>query len=178
MGTGEPPGSPPLLFSHREHMTTSPPLPGMPPPFMPPPPPPGVPFMPPPPGKSPKLNKKHNFINNFLGVPPFMPHLPPALFPGDHRPPPLGRMSSPPIHGRYSPISYSPYDRDESPPLSPTYPDSDYRRGRSPPPPHNSRTFSPYSNKSRGREWEDVRDYRDRPPQQQRMKPRSHKGIK
>lgn len=49
MGTVDTPGSPPLIYPHREHMTTSPPLPGL-PPFMPPPPPPGVPFMPPPPG--------------------------------------------------------------------------------------------------------------------------------
>lgn len=99
-----------------------------------------------------------NYNVCFLGVPPFMP---PPLFPGDHRPPPLGRMSSPPMHGRYSPDSraYSPYDRDDSPPPSPGYPDSDYRRGRSPP-----RTYSPY------------RDYRDRPPPQRNMKNRNHKG--
>lgn len=105
-----------------------------------------------------------------------MPPLP-GFLPGDHRPPPLGRMSSPPIHGRFSPDSrYSPYDRDDSPPMSPTYTDSDYRRGRSPPPPHSSRTYSPYSNKSRG-QWDDMRDFRDRLQQQQpRIKVRNHKG--
>lgn len=44
--------------------------------------------------------------------PPFMP----GMFPGDHRPPPLGRMSSPPpVGGRYSPEStvYSEYERYE-----------------------------------------------------------------
>ncbi|GLV41937.1 Transport and Golgi organization 1 [Carabus blaptoides fortunei] len=156
MSNVENPGSPPLMFPHRDHMTTSPPIPGM-PPFMPPP--PGVPFMPPP----------------MPGVPPFMPP-PPALFPGDHRPPPLGRMSSPPL---YSPDSraYSPYDRDDSPPLSPTYTDSDYRR-RSPPPPtssrHMPRNYSPYnSGKGRHSQWEEDRDYRG---QQQRNKPRTLKG--
>lgn len=85
MSAVETPASPPLLFGARDHMTTSPPLPGL-PPFLPPP--PGVPpFMPPPlpPGVPP---------------PPFIPP-PPTLFPGDHRPAPLGRMSSPtPLNSR------------------------------------------------------------------------------
>ncbi|XP_017768321.1 PREDICTED: transport and Golgi organization protein 1 isoform X2 [Nicrophorus vespilloides] len=118
----EAPASPPLLFGGRD-LTTSPPLPGM-PHFLPPP--PGVPFPPMP------------------GVPPFMPP-PPNMFPGDHRPPPLGRMSSPPINSRYSPDSraYSPYDRH-----TPSPPDSYYS------PPH--RSYSPYN----GRDERDRRDYK------------------
>lgn len=71
----ESPVSPSMLYGGRDHITKSPPLPGL-PPFLPPP--PGAPFMPPP----------------IPGI-PFMPP-PPSMFPGDHRPPPLGRMSSPP----------------------------------------------------------------------------------
>ncbi|CAG9863590.1 unnamed protein product [Phyllotreta striolata] len=116
--------SPPMMFAGRDHMTKSPPLTGL-PPFLPPP--PGAPFMPPP--------------------LPFMPP-PPAMFPGDHRPPPLGRMSSPPppINSRYSPdtSAFSPYDRNTP---SPPY-DSEY--GASPPP---MRGYSPYSR-------DDGRDYK------------------
>ncbi|KAJ8968542.1 hypothetical protein NQ317_002624 [Molorchus minor] len=121
------PASPPLLFGTRDHITKSPPLPGL-PPFLPPP--PGAPFMPPP----------------LHGMPPFMPP-PPSMFPGDHRPPPLGRMSSPPLNSRYSPntSAFSPYDRNSP---SPPY-DSEY--GASPPP---IRGYSPYN---------DRRDYK-RPP--------------
>lgn len=125
----ESPGSPPLLYD-RNHMTTSPPLPGL-PHFLPPP-HPGVPFMPPPPG-----------------VPPFMPP-PPSMFPGDHRPPPLGRMSSPPLNSRYSPDSraYSPYDRNSPSP-------SEYDDYGSSPPVH--RGFNSYSRDER-------RDFRRPPP--------------
>ncbi|XP_008197649.1 transport and Golgi organization protein 1 isoform X2 [Tribolium castaneum] len=125
----ESPASPPLLFGTRDHITKSPPLPGL-PPFLPPP--PGVPFMPPP----------------LPGVPPFIPPPPPNMFPGDHRPPPLGRMSSPPLNSRYSPSSrgYSPYDRNSSSPS-----DSEY--GTSPP----HRRYSPF----RG---DDRRDYKRPPP--------------
>ncbi|XP_018562711.1 transport and Golgi organization protein 1 [Anoplophora glabripennis] len=124
------PASPPLLYGARDHITKSPPLPGL-PPFLPPP--PGAPFMPPP----------------LHGMPPFMPP-PPSMFPGDHRPPPLGRMSSPPLNSRYSPdtSAFSPYDR-HSP--SPPY-DSEY--GASPPP---MRGYNPYNNR------DDRRDYK-RPP--------------
>lgn len=124
------PASPPLLYGARDHITKSPPLPGL-PPFLPPP--PGAPFMPPP----------------LHGMPPFMPP-PPSMFPGDHRPPPLGRMSSPPLNSRYSPdtSAFSPYDR-RSP--SPPY-DSEY--GASPPP---MRGYSPYNSR------DDRRDYK-RPP--------------
>lgn len=138
------PASPPLMYGGgREHMTTSPPLPGM-PPFLPPPPPPGAPFMP----------------------PPFMPPPPSAMFPGDHRPPPLGRMSSPPLNSRYSPDSraYSPYDRNSP---SPSY-DDEY--GSSPPPMH--RTFSPFRNSHR----EERRDYK-RPPPTSRNNVRNYKGT-
>lgn len=122
----ESPASPPLLYGTRELVTTSPPLSNLPPPFLPPP-----PFMPPP----------------MPGVPPpFMPP-PPSMFPGDHRPPPLGRMSSPPLNSRYSPDSraYSPYDRNSP---SPSY-DEDY--GSSPP---LRRAYSPYNNR------DDRRDYK------------------
>ncbi|XP_044271652.1 transport and Golgi organization protein 1-like [Tribolium madens] len=126
----ESPASPPLLYGTRDHITKSPPLPGL-PPFLPPP--HGVPFMPPP----------------LPGVPPFIPPPPPNMFPGDHRPPPLGRMSSPPLNSRYSPSSrgYSPYDRNSSSPS-----DSEY--GTSPP---HRRGYSPF----RG---EDRRDYKRAPP--------------
>lgn len=142
----ESPASPPLLFATRDHMTTSPPLPGL-PPFLPPP--PGVPFMPPPlpPGVA----------------PPFMPP-PPSLFPGDHRPPPLGRMSSPPVNSRYSPDSraYSPYSRNSP---SPPY-DSEY--GTSSPPP--LRGYNVYNSRV-----EDKRDYKRPPPV--RNNGRNNKGI-
>ncbi|KRT83892.1 hypothetical protein AMK59_4881 [Oryctes borbonicus] len=118
----ETPASPPLLYGARDHLTTSPPLPNL-PPFLPPP--PGVPFMPPP----------------IPGVPGFMPP-PPSMFPVDHRPPPLGRMSSPPppMNSRYSPDSrYSPYDRN-----SPSPPYDDEYGSSSPPMP---RGYSPYNNR-------------------------------
>ncbi|GJQ84031.1 Tango1 [Trypoxylus dichotomus] len=124
----ETPASPPLLYSGIDHLTTSPPLPNL-PPFLPPP--PGVPFMPPP----------------IPGVPGFMPP-PPSMFPVDHRPPPLGRMSSPPppMNSRYSPDSrYSPYDRNSPSPLY----DDDY--GSSPPP--MSRGYSPYNNRDDRRDF-------------------------
>ncbi|XP_044755567.1 transport and Golgi organization protein 1 [Coccinella septempunctata] len=99
----ESPASPPLLFNSRDHITKSPPILGMPPPFLPPP-PTGASFLPPPPL-------------------PFMPPPPHDMFPGDHRPPPLGRMSSPPLNARYSPSRpYSPYDRSPSP----SYDESEY----------------------------------------------------
>jgi hypothetical protein len=128
----ESPASPPLLYGTRDHITKSPPIPGL-PPFMPPP--PGVPFMPPP----------------LHGVPPFIPPPPPNMFPGDHRPPPLGRMSSPPLNSRYSPSSrgYSPYDRNSSSPS-----DSEY--GTSPP---RRRGYSPFNNRD-----EERRDYKRPPP--------------
>lgn len=115
-----------LLFGGRDHITKSPPLPGL-PPFLPPP--PGAPFMPPP-----------------LHGMPFMPP-PPALFPGDHRPPPLGRMSSPPpLNSRYSPdtSAFSPYERNTP---SPPY-DSEY--GASPPP---IREYSPYRSRDDRRDY-------------------------
>ncbi|XP_072388354.1 uncharacterized protein Tango1 [Diabrotica undecimpunctata] len=118
----ESPASPAMLFGGRDHITKSPPIPGL-PPFLPPP--PGAPFMPPP-----------------LPGMPFMPP-PPSMFPGDHRPPPLGRMSSPPpLNSRYSPdtSAFSPYDRHTP---SPPY-DSEY--GASPPP---MRGYSPYSRDDR-----------------------------
>lgn len=125
----ESPASPPLLYGARDLLTTSPPLPGL-PPFLPPP--PGVPFMPPPPH----------------GVPHFMPP-PPTMFPGDHRPPPLGRMSSPPLNSRYSPDSraFSPYDRNSP---SPTY---DEESEYSP----SSRGFNSFAR-------DDRRDFRRLPP--------------
>ncbi|CAH0554555.1 unnamed protein product [Brassicogethes aeneus] len=115
-----PASPPPMLYYSRDHMTKSPPIPGL--PFLPPP--PGAPFMPPPPGMH----------NAFMPPPP-----PPNLFP-DRRPPPLGRMSSPPP--RYTPDStvYSGYDRNSP---SPPY-DSEY--GTSPPPP-NMRAYSPYNSR-------------------------------
>ncbi|XP_056640790.1 transport and Golgi organization protein 1 isoform X2 [Diorhabda sublineata] len=116
----------PLLFGGRDHITKSPPLPGL-PPFLPPP--PGAPFMPPP-----------------LHGMPFMPP-PPAMFPGDHRPPPLGRMSSPPpLNSRYSPdtSAFSPYERNTP---SPPY-DSEY--GASPPP---ISGYSPYSSRDDRRDY-------------------------
>ncbi|KAG5867824.1 hypothetical protein JTB14_028229 [Gonioctena quinquepunctata] len=119
--------SPPLLYGGRDHITKSPPLPGLPPHFLPPP--PGAPFMPPP-----------------LPGMPFMPP-PPTMFPGDHRPPPLGRMSSPPpLNSRYSPdtSAFSPYDRNSP---SPPY-DSEY--GASPPP---MRRYSPYDSREDRRDY-------------------------
>nr|CAD7437872.1 unnamed protein product [Timema bartmani] len=119
------PVSPPLPQHFQRDGLPLSPLPFMPPPHflgMPPP------FLPPPPGM------------------PFLPPPPPPLFPGDRRPPPLGRMSSPPL--RYSPPprgGYSPtYDtEDQSPPPSPPgrsyrspprFTDPDSYRERSPPP--------------------------------------------
>lgn len=115
----ESPASPPLLYNSRDHITKSPPVLPMPPPFLPPP-PTGAPFLPPPPL-------------------PFMPPPPHDMFPGDHRPPPLGRMSSPPpLNARYSPSRpYSPYDRSPSP-----YDESEY--GTSP---VHRRNYSQYSRK-------------------------------
>lgn len=133
--------SPPLLYATRDHLTTSPPLPGL-PPFLPPP--PGVPFMPPP----------------LAGVPPpFMPP-PPAMFPGDHRPPPLGRMSSPPLNSQYSPNSrpYSPYDRDS--------PSSSYDDEYCLSPTH--RAYSPYNNRDNRRDYKgtnfrnNIRNYKSK----------------
>lgn len=66
MSSVEAPGSPPLLFQPRDHMTTSPALPGL-PPFMPPP--PGVPFMPPPPG-----NHSHEFKSEIPSLTFFINH--------------------------------------------------------------------------------------------------------
>lgn len=98
----ESPASPPLLYNSRDHITKSPPILGMPPPFLPPP--SGSSYLPPPPL-------------------PFMPPPPHDMFPGDHRPPPLGRMSSPPLNSSYSPTRpYSPYDRSPSP----SYDESEY----------------------------------------------------
>lgn len=137
--TMENPASPLLFPTNADHMH-------MPPPFMPPP--PGVPFMPPP----------------LPGVPPFMPP-PPSMFPGDHRPPPLGRMSSPPLHSRFSPDSrnYSPYDRDTP---SPSYDDEEYDR---PTPPSGHRGYSPYASRPH-------RDYRQ-PPGPPPRGHRNHKSI-
>ncbi|CAH1118904.1 unnamed protein product [Phaedon cochleariae] len=142
------PASPPMLFTSREHLPNTPPAPliGLPPPFLPPP--PGAPFLPPPP---------HDL--------PFLPN----MFPRDHRPPPLGRLSSPPPPmggvgyspppmggarytpprmggARYSPDSsaFSPYDRGTP---SPAY-DSEY--GASPP---DARRYGPYERVER-REWQ------------------------
>ncbi|KAJ8918870.1 hypothetical protein NQ315_011162 [Exocentrus adspersus] len=136
------PASPPLLYGARDHITKSPPLPGL-PPFLPPP--PGAPFMPPP----------------LHGMPPFMPP-PPSMFPGDHRPPPLGRMSSPPLNSRYSPdtSAFSPYERNSP---SPPY-DSEY--GASPPP---IRGYSPYNSRN------DRRDYKR--PTHIRSNGRNVKGM-
>ncbi|KAL3270321.1 hypothetical protein HHI36_009372 [Cryptolaemus montrouzieri] len=118
----ESPSSPPLLYSSRDHITKSPPILGMPPPFLPPP--PGGPFLPPP-----HLS--------------FMPPPPPDMFPGDHRPPPLGRMSSPPLNSRFSPgRSYSPYERSPSP----SYDESEY--GTSP---VHHRRYSPFSERKNHR---------------------------
>ncbi|KAK5644722.1 hypothetical protein RI129_006022 [Pyrocoelia pectoralis] len=105
--------SPPLLFGGRENLTISPPLPGL--PFLPPP--PGVPFMPPPLGGVP------------LPPPAFLPP-PSSLLPGDHRPPPLGRISSPALNSRYQhDRAYSPYSRNSPSPTS----DDDYDRMPMPP---------------------------------------------
>lgn len=120
---------PPHLYGVRDHIPTSPPLPGL-PPFLHHP-HPGVPFMPPPlPGMPPPLQGM---------PPPFLPPPPHSMVPGDLRPPPLGRMSSPPLNSRYSPDSraYSPHSRNSP---SPT---SDEEFGRSPPPMH--RGYSPYN---------------------------------
>lgn len=106
------PSSPPPLLFNRD--LNSPPLPGLPPP----------PFLPAPPGAP------------FLSMPlPFMPPPPNMGFPGDHRPPPLGRMSSPPLDSRYSPDPriprpYSPYDDDRRSP-SPSF-DDESEYGTSP----------------------------------------------
>ncbi|XP_076250516.1 transport and golgi organization 1 [Rhynchophorus ferrugineus] len=145
--------SPPPIFNPRDHLTKSPPIPGM-PPFLPPP--LGAnPFMPPPPLEG--------------MMPHFMPPLPPGLFPGDHRPPPLGRMSSPPpVGGRYTPEStvYSEYDRYDRRSPSPIY-DSEY--GASPP---SGRVYSPY---------DDRRVYlqtdRDYPRSQPRSNGRNSKAL-
>ncbi|XP_066156022.1 transport and Golgi organization protein 1-like [Euwallacea fornicatus] len=156
--------SPPLLFNPRDHITKSPPLKVMPPPPFLPPPLAGTPFMPPPP-----LDRMMSPLNDISGMPPFLPGLAPGMFPGDHRPPPLGRMSSPPpVGGRYSPEStvYSEYDRYDRRTPSPPY-DSEY--GVSPPP---IRGYSPYNDRDRLRE--DRRDYK-RP--QPRSNGRNSKGV-
>lgn len=142
----DPTQSPPPIFNPRDHLTTSPPLPGM-PHFLPPP-LGAAPFMPPPPLEG--------------MMPPFMPPLPHGLFPGDHRPPPLGRMSSPPpVGGRYTPEStvYSEYDRYDQRSPSPIY-DSEY--GASPP---SMRTYSPYD------------EHRDYNRSQARSNGRNPKGL-
>ncbi|KAL1490733.1 hypothetical protein ABEB36_013381 [Hypothenemus hampei] len=133
--------SPPPPFNPRDHVTKSPLIPGIPPPPYLPLPLRSSPFIPPPPldGMLPPP------LSDMAGMPP--PFLP-GMFPGDHRPPPLGRMSSPPpAGGRYTPEStvYSEYDRyDRSP--SPPY-DSEY--GVSPPP---TRNYSPYNDRERLRD--------------------------
>lgn len=135
---------PSLLFGGRENLAISPPLPGL--PFLPPP--PGVPFMPPPLGGVP------------LPPPGFMPP-PPSLMPGDHRPPPLGRISSPPLNSRYSPDRpYSPYSRNSPSPTS----DDDYDRMLQPP------MYRGYNSYNR----DDRRDIHRPPPV--RVNPRSNKG--
>lgn len=117
------PASPPLFYDNGRDQVTKSPIPGL-PPFLPPP--PGAPFVPPP---------VSNLPPGMPLPPPFMPPLP-AGFPGDHRPPPLGRMSSPPIKSRYSPdtSAFSPYERGSP---SPIY-DSEYGSG-----PY--RNYSPYN---------------------------------
>ncbi|KAF5279185.1 hypothetical protein FQR65_LT03432 [Abscondita terminalis] len=134
----------PLLFGTRENLTISPPLPGL--PFLPPP--PGVPFMPPTLGGVP------------LPPPGFMPP-PPSLMPGDHRPPPLGRISSPPLNSRYSPDrGYSPYSRNSPSPTS----DDDYDRIPHPP------MYRGYNSYNR----DDRREIHRPPPV--RGNPRNNKG--
>ncbi|XP_066260466.1 transport and Golgi organization protein 1 isoform X2 [Euwallacea similis] len=156
--------SPPLLFNPRDHITKSPPLKVMPPPPFLPPPLAGAPFMPPPP-----LDGMMSPLSDISGMPPFLPGLTPGMFPGDHRPPPLGRMSSPPpVGGRYSPEStvYSEYDRYDRRTPSPPY-DSEY--AASPPP---IRGYSPYNDRDQLRD--DRRDYK-RP--QPRSNGRNSKGV-
>ncbi|XP_050304419.1 transport and Golgi organization protein 1 isoform X5 [Anthonomus grandis grandis] len=163
----DPTQSPPPLFNPRDHITKSPPIPGLPPPpFLPPPPLGAGHFIPPPP-----LDGMMPPPMGDLGMPPppFMPglHHHPGMFPGDHRPPPLGRMSSPPpVGGRYSPEStvYSEYDRYDRRSPSPPY-DSEY--GASPPP---IRGYSPYNERIR----DDRREYK-RP--QPRSNGRNSKGM-
>uniref|UniRef100_A0A1Y1L8G7 SH3 domain-containing protein n=1 Tax=Photinus pyralis TaxID=7054 RepID=A0A1Y1L8G7_PHOPY len=130
--------SPSLLFGTRENLTISPPLPGL--PFLPPP--PGVPFMPPPLGGVP------------LHPPAFMPP-PPSLLPGDHRPPPLGRISSPPLNSRFQhDRAYSPYSRNSPSPTS----DDDYDRMPIPP------MYGGYNSYNREDRRDDNRRDLHRPP--------------
>ncbi|XP_048518772.1 transport and Golgi organization protein 1 isoform X2 [Dendroctonus ponderosae] len=101
-------------------------------------PPPPLAFLPPPLGGRPFMLPPPAD----MGLPP--PFIP-GMFPGDHRPPPLGRMSSPPpAGGRYSPEStvYSEYERYDRRSPSPPY-DSEY--GASPP----LRSYSPYEREYR-----------------------------
>lgn len=71
----DPTQSPPPLFHSRDHITKSPPIPGLPPPPFLPPPLGGSPFIPPPP--------LDGMMPPPLGeMPPFMHGLPPAMFPG------------------------------------------------------------------------------------------------
>ncbi|KAF2885322.1 hypothetical protein ILUMI_20854 [Ignelater luminosus] len=153
--TNDTAASPPLLYGTRDHLTTSPPLPPGLPPFLPPP--PGVPFMPPPLGGAPPMPLPHGFL----------PPPPPSMLPGDHRPPPLGRMSSPPLNSRYSPDTraYSPYSRNSP------YPTSDDDYGRSSPPPPVYRGYSPYN---RG---DERRDFNRPPPPPIRGSNRNNKGV-
>lgn len=130
--------SPSLLFGARESLTISPSLPGL--PFLPPP--PGVPFMPPPFGGVP------------LPPPAFMPP-PPSLLPGDHRPPPLGRISSPPLNSRFQhDRAYSPYSRNSPSPTS----DDDYDRMPIPP------MYGGYNSSNREDRRDDNRRDLHRPP--------------
>lgn len=74
----DPTQSPPPIYNSRDHMTKSPPIPGLPPPFLPPP-LGATPFIPPPPLEG----MMHPPLGDIGGMPPFIPGLHPPMFPGE-----------------------------------------------------------------------------------------------